>query len=155
MYDGVDRLNYPHPPRPLSPIAEPPSITMAIKLLYATAAFGIVQLIVGITVAVGTLGLAMASGFALLFVTLVFAAINVALYVWMARSTIRGRRWPRVVTVVFTILSVIGLLGSIGQPSPALSVVVSLVSVGLQGSALWFMFREDSSVFYREHEGYR
>jgi hypothetical protein len=91
-------------------------------------------------------------------------AATVAVWLWMACANGKGKSWARTLSTVLAAVSagflVLGLLlaavidvdtgGSTGQRSLGFVLSVLQVSVGL--GAVWYMYRPESSEFYRLSE---
>jgi hypothetical protein len=79
--------------------------------------------------------------------TVVIGLIAVGLWVWMAETNRRGRKWARVVATVLgglnIVLTLIGLTQNTG-----LGIVVNVVTIALAGAILWLLYRPESSQYY-------
>lgn len=80
----------------------------------------------------------------------VFAGlVGVGLWLWMAAANGKGRKWARVVSTVFFVLSLLSAAsGSVQGRTPALSLVLSLVTVALGASILFLLYKKESTAFY-------
>lgn len=117
------------PPGPPALLVPPPSVTRAVRVMYAGAAVSLIGIAVDLAV-VGRLRNQIAThstrnGRALtpaqvttlehveIGVLIVAALITVGLWIWMARSVAAGRGWARVVSSVLFAISTIDTLVSV------------------------------------------
>ena len=92
-------------------------------------------------------GLATASIAFAIFAGLV--GVGLWLWLWMASANGRGRKWARVVSTVFFVLSLLSVASASAQGrTPALNLVVALIGVGLGGFILVLLHRKESTAFY-------
>ena len=146
------------------PVAQPASIALAVKLMYAGAALSVLGIIVTflsrdairdtveksstnsatpmtsdqVDAAVSlAIGLSIFSGL-----------IGVGLWLWMAAANGRGRKWARVVATVFFGLSVLFTLGSLVQKPPVLSLLLGLVSLLLGAYIIVLLYKRESTEYY-------
>lgn len=149
------------PPTP----SQPPSIALAVRLMWAGAALSVLSLIYAITtmgdlkeelraelekndatVTSATIDAVygVAIGFAVLF-----GLVGAVLWVWMAWKNGQGRSWARVVATVFGGLNLLGLLFTLGAGNAdALTAASSIASVLLGVVVLVLLYRKESSQFY-------
>jgi hypothetical protein len=155
----------PASPAPLSPA--PPSISNAVRLMYAGAAAEVVAFVVTLLVSGSrraaiikahpayTAAQVHRAELALTIPLAIGAVIAVALWVWMARANGRGRSWARVVAAVLFGINTIDTLGSLalvrggttlaaGVPTLIIALVIWLIGLG----AILLLFRKDSTAFY-------
>ena len=71
-----------------------------------------------------------------------------ALWLWMASANGKGRKWARIVATVLFGLSVLSTLGSLVQHPPALSLVISIVSLLLGAYIIFLLYRPESTQYY-------
>ena len=144
---------------------QPPAIQLAVKLMWAGAAVSLVSLVVGLA----TLGslkdqirdqllendpstsqstIDAAYGVSIAFVV-VFGALGVLLWLWMAWKNGAGRKWARIVATVFAALNVLSTLFTIvGGNTTTLSAVFTIINVVLAIVILVLLWRKESSDFY-------
>ena len=70
------------------------------------------------------------------------------LWVFMAVMNGKGKQWAGIVATVLFGISVLFTLGSLVQEAPALSRILSLVSLVLGGYIVFLLFRPDSTQYY-------
>lgn len=75
--------------------------------------------------------------------------LGAALWLWMAWANGKGRSWARIVATILFAFSVLSLLGSLIQTSPAASRLVSVVEVLLGAYIIFLLYRRESSEYYR------
>jgi hypothetical protein len=160
QYPGY--LPYPEYPRAGGP-APPPrpaSVTNAVRLMYVGAALSAVNMVLGLTDQSAFKAAVRQARPSLtpsqvntaanaLFVSVVVAGIfGIALWLWMAWANGRGRKWARVTGTVFFGIDTLGLLGSVAQHEPALSLVFSAIVwlVGL-GTVI-LLWRPESTGYF-------
>jgi hypothetical protein len=79
----------------------------------------------------------------------VFSLVAVGLWLWMASANGKGRSWARVVASVLGGLSILWtLLGFLGGNATPLSLLVSVINLGLAGYILYLLWRPESTQFY-------
>lgn len=155
-----------------APPAQPQSIALAVKLMYAGAALSILSLIYSITtlgglkddireqllkndssVSQSTVDAAYAVTVTL---AVVFGLVGALLWVWMAWKNGQGRSWARVVATVLGVFNVIGLLFTVaGSEAETVSVISSVISVVLAVVILVLLWKKESSDFYTAAEASR
>jgi hypothetical protein len=152
------------PQRPAAP-PQPPSIALAVKLMYAGAALAVVSLVYSFT----TLGSLkddirtqleksedqvtqsmVDAGYAgAIAIAVVFGLLGALLWVWMAWKNGQGRSWARVVATVLAGFNVLGLLITLaGSNVEPVSLVLAVVSVVLAVVILVLLWKRESSDFY-------
>lgn len=151
-------------PAARGPVAQPASIALAVKLMYAGAALALLGILITLlsrdtiretvekasrdasTPMTSTeMDAAVALGVG---VGVVSGLVGVALWLWMAAANGRGRKWARVVATVFFALSVIFTLLSLLQSPPVLSLVLSLVSLLLGAYIIMLLYKRESTEYY-------
>jgi hypothetical protein len=139
----------------------PPSIRMAVRLMYGGAVLSAVSFIVGLAT-VGSLRQAIikASNKTLttsqihtaevagVSVIVVLGLIGVGLWLWMAWANGRGRSWARVIASILFGFNTLGLLSTVIRPAAIgtkiFDVLVWLVGLG----AIVYLWRPDASEYY-------
>ena len=149
------------PPAP----AQPGSIALAVKLMWAGAALAVVSLVYTVltldtvkddvraqmleadpSVDQATIDAAtsLLIGFAF-----VFGLLGALLWAWMAWKNGQGRGWARIVATVFAGFNLLGLLFTgVGGNAEPISIVLSVVSVILAVIILVLLWRKESTEFY-------
>jgi hypothetical protein len=163
---------YPSGGQPTVPLRSraPASVLTAVKLMYAGAAIGAVQLIIGLALIIVDIKAATRGQFlghsltapqmrpVIITVWIVLGLIGIALWLWMARANGQGRNWARILSTVLFGLSTLQLGHPQPQGSPAgfgvtvLYYGVTLLSVAawLAGAAaVWLVWRPVSSAFFK------
>jgi hypothetical protein len=174
-YPGAQQPAAPYGSYPADPNAgprqappappQPPSIALAVKLMWAGAVLSVLTLLYSLTtmgdlkddiraellkndttVSQSTVDAAYA--FAIVFAVL-FGLVGAFLWAWMAWKNGQGRGWARIVATVFAGLNLLGLLfTAAGSNAETLSVVSSVISVLLAVVILILLWRKESSQFY-------
>jgi len=149
-----------------APAAQPPSIQMAVKLMYAGAILSIIGLVASLF-SIGSLKSALAKASrsagkpftpaqlhtAEIFgiATIIFlSVVGVALWLWMARANGAGRSWARIVAAVLFGLSTLSLGSSVARPNAVDTKIFGILGwlVGL--AATVYLWRKDSSQFFAQ-----
>lgn len=152
---GADQLGQ-RPPAP-------PSIKMAVKLMYAGAALSAVSFIVGLAT-IGSLRQAIINASTkrltssqihtaeVVGVTtiVILGLIGVGLWLWMAYANGRGKSWARVIAAILFGFNTLGLLTAIARPSAVGTKIFDVLGwlVGL--GATYYLWRPDSSAYYAQ-----
>ena len=155
----------PYPTGGQGPVAPegpaPQSVLTAVRLMYAGAALNTIEIIIGLTT-IGSLKSAILSRYpnytdsqvhtlqvAVIASTVIFGALAIGLWLWMAWANGRGRSWARIVASVLFGLNTIGVLTQVAQPHAVFSLVLTIL-VWLAGlGAIYFIWQRDSSAFYQ------
>lgn len=151
-------------PAARGPVAQPASIALAVKLMYAGAALSLLGIIITFlsrdTIREGVekasrdattpmtssqIDTAVGVGIG---ISVFVGIIGVALWLWMAAANGRGRKWARIVATVFFALSVIFTLIGLIQKPPPLSLVLSLVSLLLGTYIIVLLYKRESTEYY-------
>jgi hypothetical protein len=164
QFSGMQAMPGYEAPAAGAQVAQPASIAMAVKLMYAGAALSLLGLLItflmrntirdAVQKAADDAGTTMTStevdaavavavGFGV-----VAGLIGVALWLWMASANGKGRKWARTVATVFFGLSVLSTLGSLLQHPPVLSLVTSIVSLVLGAYIIYLLYRPESTQYY-------
>jgi hypothetical protein len=145
----------PEPARP----EPPPSVVMAVRLMYAGAVVSAVSLVIGLAT-VGSLRTALHKSQPTLTPTqlhdlqtvvvvgsIVIGLISIGLWVWMALMNKAGKSWARIVaTVLFgldTLFLLLGLARAGAAASSLVSVLIWLIGLG----AVVLLWRKDSTEY--------
>src|SRR5579872_1317451 len=108
------------PPGPLRPSAPAPVLT-AVKLMYAGASVSAVGLIIGLALIIVDIKAAARGRFlghsltapqlrpVIITVWIVFGLVEIALWLWMARTNGQGRNWARILSTVLLGLATLQL----------------------------------------------
>ncbi|PJI93388.1 hypothetical protein [Luteimicrobium subarcticum] len=143
------------------PVAAPPSITLAVRLMFVGAALSLVGIILAwatkdalrdqLRDASSSSSLTPSELDTLLNVSLAVATvvglIGVGLWIWMALANGAGKSWARIVSTVLGALSVVTTLVNLTRESGA-SMALSVVSIALAVVILVLLWRRESSEFY-------
>lgn len=139
----------------------PPSLRMAVRLMYAGAVLEVLSLIVAL-VTISSLKAAILKAdpaftssqlhSAEVISTasvIVGAVITAGLWLWMAWANKRGRRWARIVSAVFFAINTLDLAASFVRVHATATVLIAVLIwlVGL--AAIVLLFRRDASSFYQ------
>ena len=159
-------------PQRQAPPAQPSSIALAVKLMYAGAVLSVLSLIYSFTtmgdlkddiadqmrrddpsVSQSTIDAAYSVGIAF---AIIFGLIGALLWVWMAWKNGQGRSWARVVATVLGGLNLVALLFALAASnSETVTVISSVVSVLLAVVILVLLWKKESSEFYSAAEASR
>jgi len=146
----------PEPARP----EPPPSVVMAVRLMYAGAVVTAVGLVVGLAT-VGSLRTALHKSDPSLTPTqlhnlqtvvivgsVVIGLISIGLWVWMALMNKAGKSWARIVATVLFVLDTLFLLLGLARAGAAASSLVSILTWLIGVGAIILLWRKDSSVYF-------
>ncbi len=132
------------------------TVRAAVKLMYAGAAVSTVNLVILLALIGDTrFGLLLNTPF--ITVSIAWSLAPLALWLWMARETGRGRNWARIVSTVVFGAATLDLTEVFGPPGIRLSLVPVIagspivpVLYWLAGlAAVWLLWRPASSAFFR------
>jgi hypothetical protein len=130
----------------------------AIGLMYAGAAYALIEA-VGIIIVAGsiiskhpdqaTAGQVTVGGVVVL--TVVLSAIEIALWLGIARACRNGQGWARVTGTVLFGLHTLGFLGVIANTHPGIGLTKALTTISwlIACGAVVFLWQRPSSVFFR------
>src|SRR6266446_450662 len=147
-------------PEPVRP-GPPPSVVMAVRLMYAGAVVSAISLIVGLAT-VGSLHKAQPSLTAaqlhnlqtVVVVGSVFIGlISIGLWVWMALMNKAGKAWARIVATVLFGLDTIFLLLGVARAGAAAGTLVSIVTWLIGLGAVVYLWRKDASAYFSPQAG--
>lgn len=128
-----------------SAVAKPPSMVMAIRLMYVGTAISIIGLVVNLTVGASTGGAAVNRGGG----GIVLGIIAVGLWAWMIWKNGEGRSWARIVATVFGGLSILAGLYNLVAPQATIPTrLVGLVQAAVAIAIIVFFYKKDSGEFY-------
>ena len=159
---GYPQSYRPAPPVPLTPppAPPPPSVMNAIRLMYAGAGFTALEAL-GVIAVAGALASKHATSVAasghtttvggVVAVTIVFALIEIALWLGIARACRNGRNWARITGTVLFGLHTLGLLDVIASKHAGIGLAKLLVVIGwlIAVGAVVFLWQRPSSVFFK------
>jgi len=145
----------PEPARP----GPPPSMVMAVRLMYAGAVVSAVSLVVGLAT-VGSLRTALHKSQPTLTPTqlhdlqtvvvvgsIVIGLISIGLWVWMALMNKAGKSWARIVATVlfglYTVFLLLGVARARAAASSLVSILIWLIGLG----AVILLWRKDSTEY--------
>ena len=145
----------PEPARP----GPPPSVVMAVRLMYAGAVVSAVSLVVGLAT-VGSLRTALHKSQPTLTPTqlhdlqtivvvgsVVIGLISIGLWVWMALMNKAGKSWARIVATVLFGLDTLFLLLGVARAGAAASSLVSILIWLIGLGAVILLWRKDSTEY--------
>ena len=137
----------------------PPSVVMAVRLMYAGAVVSAVSLVVGLAT-VGSLRSALHKSQPTLTPTqlhdlqtivvvgsVVIGLISIGLWVWMALMNKAGKSWARIVATVLFGLDTVFLLLGVARAGAAASSLVSILIWLIGLGAVILLWRKDSSEY--------
>ena len=143
----------------------PPSVVMAVRLMYAGAVVSALSLIVGL-VTVGSLrtslhksdpSLTTSQLHSLQTVVVVgsvfIGVISVGLWVWMALMNKAGKSWARIVSTVLFGLDTLFLLLGLARAGAAGGTLVSILTWLIGLGTIIFLWRKDSSAYFAPQAG--
>lgn len=154
-----------HPAGPTPDIPQPSSISTAVKLMWVGAALGLISVIISVA-SLGSLkddirdelvkddpGVSQSTIDAAYGITIgvavVFGAIGVLLWAWMAWKNGQGRSWARIVATVLGGLNVVfTLLSFTAANAEPVSMVFSAITLVLAVVILTLLWRKDATEFY-------
>jgi hypothetical protein len=137
----------------------PPSVVMAVRLMYAGAVVSAVSLVVGLAT-VGSLRTSLHKSRPSLTPTqlhdlqnivvvgsVVIGLISIGLWVWMALMNKAGKSWARIVATVLFGLDTVFLLLGVARAGAAASSLVSILIWLIGLGAVILLWRKDSSEY--------
>ena len=140
--------------------APPPSVVMAVRLMYAGAVVSAVSLVVGLAT-VGSLRTALHKSQPSLTPTqlhdlqtvvvvgsVAVGLISIGLWVWMALMNKAGKSWARIVATVLFGLDTLFLLLGLARAGAAASSLVSILTWLIGLGAVILLWRKDSSEYF-------
>jgi hypothetical protein len=159
----------PHPPAGRMPGSAqpepPPSVVMAVRLMYAGAVVSALSLIVGL-VTIGSLRDSLHKAQPKLTPTqlhdlqtvvivgsIFIGVISIGLWVWMALMNKAGRPWARIVATVLFGLDTLFLLLGVARAGAAAGTLVSILTWAIGGGAVIYLWRRDSTAFFNAQAG--
>lgn len=156
----VEQSQYGAPPTPAGP--PPPSVVNATRLMFVSAALGVIGLIVLLasksslrdqiakknpdydahkldTVVNAAVG-----------VGITFGVIFIILYVLLALQVKKGKNWARIITWILAALGVISALSSLAQTNTGGSRIASLVGGVVDLAIIILLLQKPSSQYFRK-----
>lgn len=155
-YEGGGQL-----PRSSPASGAPPSVMMAVRLMYAGAVLSAITLVLGLST---TSGLRAAIHKALPKLTssqlntevhatvafaVVFGVIGIGLWIWMAIANQKGRNWARITGTAFFGLDTIFLLAGLTLHETAVGTVVSVLVWAVGLGAVIFLWQGASTAYFK------
>jgi hypothetical protein len=145
----------PEPARP----EPPPSVVMAVRLMYAGAVVSAVSLVVGLAT-VGSLRTALHKSqptltpaqlhdlqTVVVVGSIAIGLISIGLWVWMALTNKAGKSWARIVATVLFGLDTLFLLLGVARAGAAASSLVSVLIWLIGLGAVILLWRKDSTAY--------
>jgi len=133
----------------------PPSMTTAVSLMYAGAAYSVIYvLIVALGLHAAYHRHLAASGpgnlAGLVVLAIVLGLIEALVWLWIARACKNRRNWARVTGTVLFAVHTLGTFAVVANSHPhlALAKVVALIGWLIAGAAVVFLWRRPSSAFF-------
>ena len=146
-------------PEPVRP-GPPPSVVMAVRMMYAGAAVSAVSLIVGLAT-VSSLRTALHKSDPSLTPTqlhnlqtvvvvgsVAIGLISIGLWVWMALMNKAGKSWARIVATVLFGLNTIFLLLGVARAGAAAGTLVSILTWLIGLGTVIYLWRKDASEYF-------
>ncbi|WP_374929258.1 hypothetical protein [Kytococcus sedentarius] len=144
-------------------VARPPSVDLAVKLMWLGAALELLGWMAGLLVVLGVLGassggelfttvegVTMGVGGAIL--SLIPALIAVGLWLLHAWANGQGMNWARITGTVLGVLAIVSstfsLLSGVFVGVDVLTLVGHLVTIVLAAVIIWLMWRGENRAFY-------
>jgi len=153
-YPSAGRM--PEPVRP----GPPPSVVMAVRLMYAGAVVSAISLIVGLAT-VGSLRNSLHKAQPTLTPTqlhdlqtvvvvgsVFIGLISIGLWVWMAMMNKAGKSWARIVATVLFGLDTLLLLLGVARAGAAAGTLVSILTWVIGLGAVIYLWRKDASEYF-------
>jgi hypothetical protein len=79
--------------------------------------------------------------------TVIVGLLSVGLWIWMAETNRRGRKWARIVATVLGGLNIVLTLISLRQYT-GFGTFLDIITVALAATILWFLYRPESNQYY-------
>ena len=134
------------------------TVRAAVKLMYAGAAVSTVNLVILLALTVDIKGSASWLNTPFIPVSIAWSLAPLALWLWMARETGRGRNWARIVSTVLFGAATLDLTEVFGPPGIRLSLVPVIAGSPTSSpcctgwsalAVVWLLWRPASSAFFR------
>ena len=151
-------------PEPVRP-GPPPSVVMAVRMMYAGAVVSAVSLIVGLAT-IGSLRNSLHKANPTLTATqlhdlqtavvigsVAIGLISIGLWVWMAMANKAGRPWARIVATVLFGLDTLFLLLGVAREGAAAGTLVSILTWVIGLGAVIYLWRKDASAYFNPQAG--
>jgi hypothetical protein len=151
-------------PEPVRP-GPPPSVVMAVRLMYAGAVVSALSLIVGL-LTVGSLRNSLHKAqpsltpselhnlqTVVVVGSVLIGVISIGLWVWMALLNKAGKSWARVVATVLFGLDTLFLLLGVARAGAAAGTLVSILTWLIGLGAVIYLWRKDASAYISSQAG--
>jgi hypothetical protein len=145
------------------------TVRAAVRLMYAGAALGAAELVIGLALIIVDIQVAARGQFLghslaahkpfVITVWIVFGLAVIALWLWMARANGQGRNWARRVSGVLFVLATLQLGGAFTRPVSQAGFGVTVLDYGSAvlfvagwlagGAAVWLLWRPASDAFFK------
>ena len=158
----VQRYPSSRKPVELERPAAPPSVVNAVKLMYAGAAISIASLVLSLAFSSSlrpaihkeyphwTTSQVDRAANGLLVLLVVEAAIEIGLWLFMARANSQGKTWARTIaTILFAADTIFAFFEFSTGPKALLDLVFPVVTWLIGLGAVWLLWRPDATVFFR------
>lgn len=146
-------------PEPVRP-GPPPSVVMAVRLMYTGAVVSAASLVVGLAT-VGSLRTALHKSdpsltsaqlhdlqTVVIVGSVAIGLISIGLWVWMALMNKAGKSWARIVATVLFGLDTVFLLLGLARAGAAAGTLVSILTWLIGLGAVIFLWRKDASEYF-------
>jgi hypothetical protein len=146
-------------PGPVRP-GPPPSVVMAVRMMYAGAVVSAVSLVVGLAT-VGSLRTALHKSdpsltpaqlhnlqTVVIVGSVAIGLISIGLWVWMAVMNKAGKSWARIVATVLFGLNTLLLLLGVARAGAAAGTLVSILTWLIGLGAVIYLWRKDASEYF-------
>lgn len=143
----------------------PPSVVMAVRLMYAGAVVSALSLVVGL-VTIGSLRNSLHKAQPSLTPTqlhnlqtvvvvgsIFIGVISIGLWLWMAYMNKAGKPWARIVATVLFALDTLFLLLGVARAGAAAGTLVSILTWLIGLGAVVYLWRRDSSAYFNPQAG--
>jgi hypothetical protein len=143
----------------------PPSVVMAVRLMYAGAVVSALSLIVGL-VTIGSLRNSLHKAQPSLTPTqlhdlqtvvvvgsIFIGLISIGLWLWMALMNKAGKSWARIVATVLFGLDTLFLLLGVARAGAAAGTLVSILTWLIGLGAVIYLWRKDASAYFNPQAG--
>ena len=158
-YPSAGRMPEPVPSEP------PPSVVMAVRLMYAGAVVSALSLIVGLAT-VGSLRDSLHKAQPKLTPTqlhdlqtivvvgsIFIGLVSIGLWIWMALMNKAGKSWARIVATVLFGLDTLFLLLGVARSGAAAGTLVSILTWLIGLGAVIYLWRKDASAYFNPQAG--
>lgn len=145
---------------PGTPAAIPQQVRLAVNLLFALVALGLIGAIIGLTQTGSVADQVRATNpafsdaevdaavTATVVVGAVIGLIFTAVFLWLTFMVRKGANWARIVLTVLFIIGIIFELIGLAGPATALSKVITVIQILLQAAVLYLLWQRPSNEYF-------